>query len=65
MFYGTEISKTLYLLRYCRLEPNLRFYYVEEKQWSSMATIFGIRCAAVASSWESKAFSHLFIAGGR
>lgn len=41
-----NISKTLYyLLRYCRLEPNLRFYY-PEKQWSSLAsTIFGIRSA--------------------
>lgn len=42
-FMALNISKTLYyLLRYCRLEPNLRFYY-PEKQWSSLvSTIFGI-----------------------
>lgn len=56
MFYGSElnISKTLYyLLRYCRLEPNLSFYYSETMAIGAV-NIFGNvwRAAVAIPPWE-------------
>lgn len=52
-FMALNISKTLYLLRYCRLEPNLRFYY---ETMVITDTIFGMLQADVGlilrGKWE-------------